>query len=119
MSAGFLGFVEDQVATFRGQAEQLTRFGARAQAEAVERCAEELEGAARRWWLEELSVAEAAAESGYSEERLRELVREGKVEGHGDGEARSIRVRRCALPKKPAPPRSRELTQVAQRLGIR
>lgn len=53
----------------------------------------------RRWWTEPLSVAEAAAWSGYSENHLYELVSRGVLPDVTPEEHR-VRVRRCDLPRK-------------------
>lgn len=90
-------------ARWRDEADTLRAYGADRLATATERHAEEVEVALRRWWQEELTVADAAQESGYSAERLRELVREGKIpDPRPEGSRAEIRIRRCDLPRKPA-----------------
>jgi hypothetical protein len=118
MSAGLVGWIEDQVARFRKHSEYLARYGAQEAATALERAAEDLEAAFRRFWLEELPVTAAAEEAGYTPAHLRELVHAGKVLGQQDGAFGLIKVRRCDLPRKPrtAPP---SLKAVATRLGIK
>ena len=114
-------FVAAQVAAFRERAALLARYGAREGAESLTAAATELEEAFRHWWLEELSVTEAAREAGFSEERVRDLVREGRIERRSndkDGKGGQIRVRRCDLPRKAVPAES-PLRQVAARLGIK
>jgi DNA-directed RNA polymerase specialized sigma24 family protein len=112
-------FVAAQVSAFRTRAEVLARYGAREAATSLSSAAEDLEGAFRRWWLEQLTIAEAAGEAGYSEERMRELIREGRLEGGRATDTGPLRVRRCDLPKKPGPGLSNPLRSVADRLGIR
>ncbi len=63
---------------------------------------DELDAALKSVADEELTIAEAAAESGYSEEQLRRLVREEKLETQPRAGPRShIRIRRRNLPKRP------------------
>ena len=51
-------------------------------------------------WTPEQTV-EAAKESGYSEEHIRRLVRNGKLEHQrNSGRHTHIRIRRCDLPKR-------------------
>ncbi len=90
-------------AAWRAEAELLRAHGALEAAATKERDAGELETAWRAWSTEELSVTESASESGYSADRLRALVREGKLPARraGDGE---LRVRRCDLPRRPGAP---------------
>jgi len=65
---------------------------------ALERAAAELEAALREQAEELLTLQEAAAESGYSARRLRELVAAGQLENVG-GKGRP-RFRRGDLPRK-------------------
>ena len=89
---------------WRKRADALRRYAPEV-ANALEDCAAELEESWRSWWEEELTVAQAASESGYSEDHLRELVREGKLAADsGNGKKSRIRVRRGDLPRKPSPP---------------
>ena len=79
-------------------ADRLRRYGADAQARAVEKCAEELREARKEEEFEALTLQEAADVSGYSYSRLQEMVGE-RLENVGkDG---APRVRRGDLPKKP------------------
>ena len=87
---------------WRVEAATLRRRGAPQQAEALESCAEELEAALREHELEALTLQEAAEESGYSEEHLRRMVRDGTLPAQRNGGTRShIRISRKDLPKKP------------------
>lgn len=80
----------------------LRRRGAEPSAVLLESCAEDLEQASQDWWLEELSIAQAAGESGYSAEHLRRRVRDGTISAQRNGGTRShIRISRKDLPKKP------------------
>lgn len=78
------------LATWRTEAAVLRRRGAPAQADAMEACAAELEAALAAERAEELSIAEAHRESGYSVSQLRRLF---------PGRAR---IRRDELPRKGA-----------------
>ncbi len=93
---------KDLPQTWREQAKHLRQLGAEGQACTLEWCAEELEAAWRAWELEELTIAQAAAESGYSEDHLRELVREEKIPARRrNGSQGEILIRRCDSPRKP------------------
>lgn len=83
---------------FRADAETLRRRGAESLAKALESAAEDVEQTVMRWLREPLSVNEASAESGYSAEYLRRLVRDGKLPNAGTKGA--IRIRRIDLPSK-------------------
>ncbi len=82
-------------------ADELERFGATAQAAAVRACVEELRAALDARGDELLTLAEAAAASGYSKRRLRELAAEGSLPNHGRTGA--PRFRRSELPRKAQP----------------
>jgi hypothetical protein len=116
--SGFEGFVAAQVATFRERGALLGAYGASEASQAVQQAASELEAAFRAWWLSDLTVAEAASEAGYSDERMRELIREGRPEGDRAGKTNRLRIRRCDLPRKPTRQQPEPLKQVARRLGI-
>ncbi len=76
--------------------------GATESACSLEYCADELQQAQRFCDEELLTIAEAAAESGYSEEQLRRLVREERLKAEPRRSPRShIRIRRRNLPKRP------------------
>ena len=60
--------------------------------------AQELETALNEWQSEELRIAEAAVESGYSKEHLRRCVRDGSIPNAGKPNA--PRIRRGDVPKK-------------------
>ena len=64
---------------WREQAEAYERDSAVAQAAVLRRCAAEFDEARREWELEELTLQEAAEASGYSEEHLGRLIREGTI----------------------------------------
>jgi hypothetical protein len=80
----------------------LRRRGAVVQADVLESVAEDFDRRLVEWENQELTVAEAAAESGYSEEHLRELVRAGRLpDNRPPGSEGRILIRRCDLPRKP------------------
>ena len=96
------GFIAPFVAGLRQRATLLRDHGATEAASTCEKIAAELEGAFREWWLAELTVSEASRESGYSADRLRELVREGRLpDPRPEGSAGEIRIRRADLPRRP------------------
>jgi hypothetical protein len=110
--------VETLVQAWRSEADTLRRVGAGEAAATTERRAAELEEALREQNLEELAVREAAQESGYSEEHLRQLVRDGKLpDSRSPGSKGPITIRRCDLPRKPHSPDSvvRELAEALRR----
>lgn len=112
------GFVAEQARVLRERADLLARYGAPGIATALRGASEDLEGAFRAWWLEGLTASEAAAEAGYSVERIRELVREGRIEGRLGTQDGHIRIRRCDLPRKPPVGLVGSLSEVARRLGV-
>lgn len=113
-NSGIEGFVGRQVAAFRERAALLASYGAREAGEAIEHTALDLESAFRTWWLAELTVAEAAEEAGYSEERIRDLARDNRQ----GGRTGPLRLRRCDLPRKSRRELPPSLARVAAGLGI-
>jgi hypothetical protein len=85
-------------AGWRRHAETLRAFGAAGQAEAVDRCADELERALASNEGELLTLQQAARISGYSADHLGRLIRQGKLTNLG--RPRAPRVRRGELPRK-------------------
>jgi len=83
---------------WRARAEELRRYGAEPQAVTLEATAAELEASIRAMDGEELTLQEAALESGYSERRLRELLASGEVPQAG--RKGRPRIRRADLPKR-------------------
>lgn len=95
--------LESLVKKWHAEAEQFRRRGQDATAVLIESLAEELECDLREWEDERLTIKDAAAESGYSEEHLRRLVREDKLDGErAPGGKSHMRLRRGGLPAKPA-----------------
>jgi hypothetical protein len=70
-------------------------------AKLLRRVAAELEQTWSQWWTEPLPISRAAAESGYSQDHLRELVRNGTVHPVLFADRGPIRIRRCDCPRKP------------------
>jgi hypothetical protein len=85
--------------TWRDAAADRRRFGPDPVATALDVCAKELEAALQHDEDVPLTLAQAAAESGYSEDHLGRRVREGKIPNAGRPNA--PRVRRADLPRKP------------------
>jgi len=88
-------------AAWRAQADAYERDG-QPGAVLLRRVATELEANWEGWWHALLDVATAAGESGYSEDRLRELCRQDQLR-HVRRGAR-ILIRRCDLPRHPTAP---------------
>jgi hypothetical protein len=84
---------------WRVDAKTLRSFGATSQAEAVERCAVELENTLAAEEGELLTLKHAAQISGYSTDHLGRLVRYGSIPNLG--RPRAPRIRRGDLPIKP------------------
>jgi len=81
------------------------------------RVASELTAAWQDWQTEQLNTAPAATESGYSEARLRELVREGNIpDNRPPGSRGPIRIRRCDLPRKPSAPKLSAVDDLAEQI---
>jgi hypothetical protein len=98
----FDDFIGDFGAWLRSEGERLRGFGALGPGRALECAQEELHRRFSEWWLAELPISEAAVESGYSEEGLREMCREGKLtHSKGAGRRGHISIMRCHLPRKP------------------
>jgi|SRR5438093_7186144 len=95
-------FIHRTTARLRARAELLRQHGAAEAASTCERVATELERDFEEWWLAELTVSEASTESGYSTDRLRELVREGRLpDQRAPKSGGEIRIRRADLPRRP------------------
>jgi hypothetical protein len=109
-------FVNKFVAQLRGKAAQLRAYGAASIAQTCEQIASDLEGELRAWWLADLTIAEAARESGYSEERLRQMAREGTIAYiKSAGTKGAILIARRDLPRRPDP-RSCNVASLEERL---
>lgn len=91
--------LRDLAERWRDEAETLRRRGAPGPADALESAADDLEEGLREWWLEPLTVAEAAEEGGYSADHLYAILADGRIPNAGRTGA--PRIRRCDLPRKP------------------
>lgn len=89
---------------WRDEAEQDERLDARVDAAKIKRQhADEVERAFREWRTEPLTISDAADWSGYSEDHLRQMVREGRLPDVARDEAKqgaAILVPRHCLPRK-------------------
>jgi hypothetical protein len=105
------------VSRWREEAQILRRYGDANQAVLLEECASQIEAAWCEYLLEELSVEEAALESGYSLDRLRALVRQGEIpDRRQSGTQSKLRIRRGDLPRRPGLTRTAS-TQVSDIAG--
>jgi hypothetical protein len=97
-------FVEEFGLWLQTEATRLRAHGVSSNAQTCDYIRTELEARFRRWWLAQLTIGEAAKESGYSEERLREMTRDGSLPHQKSNGARGhTTVARCDLPKRPKP----------------
>ena len=87
-------------AQWREQAQMMRERGAPDQARLLEHVASELDEALGAGGDDLLTLKQAAAESGYSQDHLGSLVRKGRLENAGSPGA--PRVRRSGLPTKDA-----------------
>ena len=86
---------------WREEGQRLRTLEAHGQAAALEQAAKELDAEITKSESELLTIREAAAESGYSEEHLRRLAREGDLPVERNGGSKSkIKVLRADLPAK-------------------
>ena len=98
---GHVGDFSTLAVSWREEAQRLRTLEAHGQAAALEQAASQLDARIAAWALEPLTIREAAAESGYSEEHLRRLAREGQLPVQPNGGPKSrIQVRRGDLPIK-------------------
>lgn len=86
---------------WRTRARELEELGAIPQARTLEWCASDLEQAQLDWEMEELTLHQAEAESGYSYSALQKMRANGQLRNVGD--RYSPRVHRRDLPRKPRP----------------
>jgi hypothetical protein len=110
-------FVGKFVANLKAKATELAAYGAPDSAKTCEQIATDLDADFRAWWLAGLTVGEAARESGYSEERLREMARDGILPHHKtEGTKGHLSIARCDLPRRPKPPESTGVASLEARL---
>jgi len=94
-------------ARWREDAETLTGHGCVSESKICLKHADQLEATLQDWESEVLTIKQASEESGYSESRLRELAREGKLPADREpGSQGPIKIRRGDLPRRPG--RSRQ-----------
>lgn len=87
--------------TWQARAEEFAEHLCNEVAAAYRQAAQELQSELRGWGRELLTIGQAAAESGYSEEHLRRLARHAKIPvERGKGARNHLRVRRGHLPAK-------------------
>jgi hypothetical protein len=95
------GFIAAFAGRLRDRAQQLELYGASEAAGACAAVADDLEHEFQTWWSEELSIAAASRESGYSADRLRAQVRAGKLPARREGSpGGEICIRRADLPRR-------------------
>lgn len=95
--------LERAIYAVRTKADELRAdFGDEARARALEWAASQVEHALRDRADEELTLAEASLRSGYSQDHLARLVREGRIPNAG--RRGSPRIRAGDLPVRPASP---------------
>ena len=104
--------ISDLSVRWRDEADSLRHRGHDDLARMVESFAEDLEAEIESEGAELLTIAEAAAFGGYSEEQLRRNARNGKLPATRSGEGGNYRVKRQDVPKKSGPktdaPRARD-----------
>ena len=87
-------FVSQFVVELLDRAHELRSYGADSAAATCETVANDLQAQFAEWWTTAIPIREAAEASGYSEDHLRELAREGRIGSDGG-------IRRCDLPRRP------------------
>ena len=112
------GFINEFVDELLREAARLRGYAANEQATTCEKIAGDLSGRFRAWWLESLTIAEAAQASGYAEESPRQMAREGRLpHARIGGEIGHLLVRRCDLPTRARPKVQKDgITALADRL---
>ena len=103
-------------ATWRRRAKALRRYGVETPATALERCADELDGALVERDETTYSLVEASRESGYSADHLGRLVRDGKIPNAGRPGA--PRIARRDLPRKAHMPTEPRLAEEPRRRDV-
>jgi excisionase family DNA binding protein len=111
-------WVEEYAQELRSQAEMYQRDWLFSHATLLHRVADDIVARAEAYELEELTIAQAAEESGYSPDYLSRAVAEGRIPNASTGKRR--RIRRCDLPRKaPRNGQRNETTAVDEVLGRR
>lgn len=99
--------VSDLARQWKTEAHLLRTYGDDRGAAVCELHSTQLKLAWEQWQAEKLTIADAAAESGYSEEHLRRLARSGDLPTTRNGERGQIRIARGDVPKKPGRSKSK------------
>lgn len=108
---------ERRIAEIRAKAGELRdTFGDEPRARALEWAASQFEDALRLSDEERLTLAQASARSGYSEDHLARLVREGRIPNAG--RRGSPRIRSGDLPVRPASQHTRHELVVSDRSRV-
>lgn len=102
--------IRDKAAEFRDD------FGDEARARALEWAAARLDAALHEFSSQQLTLAQAARESGYSPEHLGRFVRLGRIPNAGRPHA--PRIRRADIPHKPGVLRPAPITLMVDRTQI-
>lgn len=90
---------------WRDEADTLEHHGCEREADQLRQRAREVEQAWEKFWNAELTLGQAAQESGYAETTLREMVGDGRIPDlRPAGSQGRIRIRRRDLPVKPPRP---------------
>lgn len=97
---------------WRTIAEEFRRYGVELQATTLETCAAELESEEREYFLEELTVQEAAAEMDTSYETMGRRLRRGDIPNAG--QKNRPRVRRIDLMKRADPRTPQPVTDLGE-----
>ena len=91
--------LESLASEWRAEIERLRAWGANETATVLERCVNQLSDRMETWQDEELCLADASDESGYSVAHLRRLISQGAL--RDIGQDAPVLVRRGDLPRKP------------------
>ena len=102
--------IRDKAAEFRDD------FGDEARARALEWAAERMNAALSDWSNQQLTLSQAARESGYSAEHLGRFIRLGKIPNAGRPHA--PRIRRADVPHKPGALRPAPISLMVDRTQI-
>ena len=114
MTDPFSCFITGFVGKLKSEADNLNAYGASSCASTCSKIASDLESDFLSWRLTELTVSEAAKESGFSEDWIRKLVGEDKLPATKQG--REYRIARCHLPQRTQPVVTDKVTSLEDRL---
>jgi hypothetical protein len=99
----FEAFIESTTTKLRGEARRIAVYGGFGEsiAATLAQAATVLEADFRDWSLAMLTIPEASAYCGYSEDGLRGMCQADKIpHSKGDGDKGHLRIARCHLPLK-------------------